>query len=1030
MADGANGAVGSLVVAFIANDTVNDAKAQEVAEQLAEMVGAEAKLLDIVLGLKGSITSEDSGTRRKALNCLSSVLACLDSDKLPRNEIEVMCQFYNSKLDDELLALETLSGFRSLCRMVCVTGQQVSALMKWLTDEYVPSRYLAAVRFVPFQILDGIYHNKFKDGQIVNGKLTEQFVQAYINVASGEKDPRNLLLSFQLNERISTSLPAANSHRQELFDILFSYFPITFRPPKNDPYKIANVDLKLALRSALSAAPMFAQDAFGNLVDKLSASSPTVKQDTLLTLKRCIENFGGQACADDWLPIWKALKFEVMHSVDDNDDSLALAKVTPPNAQKEDESTINNYQTALDVIRTLSRVLQQFNDKVFDTFFTHALEDLKPNFDLGKSLKQSCAIFSAIGSSNKATFDKTIESVLPLFLVNTTEVPKLKLLLMNLSFFLGSYIQVFGETQADQHAVEVPDNKLASYKDEILMILGMALTGNSKIEVTVRTLSVIQFTKLIKMKGYLTDEEIALIVQYLTETILTDNNKNIYFACLEGLKVISEFYEQLVYSVSLKQMLDLLPNSFNGLPEFHNGEYITIETILKIILDFTTSRHILVKESIVALCSKLLDVVVRDAARSSDYCFLLLSTLLSLYDNNIVLMTPETLVSIKKLVEPVLFQILEMKDDKSVIGDDYNFPLFSTLFYFINLKGVDDTQLQRYTDVLIKEYKILEKYPCRYIMPYVKILSALDKTCVFEQSGEVFHRTVELLRADGNIPQVEKVGYLEFLMVLTNKWLSDDEIEREMDLELHSDINLKILTWVGKGLVMRSSKLGPKILKQFIELLSDKQSGALVSKLFEVFVIDINTMKRYKGCGTANNVKALYKQKFFSDIFKTLVALYRSNADMDIKCNCLTALSMVLKHTPSQLIEPFMNDLLPMLLQALEMPNSEVRVSSLETLSDVTEKFHQLITEHTSTLIPLLLKLVVPGTHNNAAVRLMSLKLLEVIAAVVPLNYCLEFKEQVIVGLLKPLSDKKRIIRKQSIDTRQVYFELGQVPFE
>lgn len=33
-----------------------------------------------------------------------------------------------------------------------------------------------------------------------------------------------------------------------MFDITYCYFPITFRPPPNDPYGISAEDLRLALR--------------------------------------------------------------------------------------------------------------------------------------------------------------------------------------------------------------------------------------------------------------------------------------------------------------------------------------------------------------------------------------------------------------------------------------------------------------------------------------------------------------------------------------------------------------------------------------------------------------------------------------------------------------------------------------------------------------------------------------------------------------------------------------------------------------
>ena len=37
---------------------------------------------------------------------------------------------------------------------------------------------------------------------------------------------------------------------QAMFNIIFCYFPITFKPPSDDPYGITTEDLRLALRYA------------------------------------------------------------------------------------------------------------------------------------------------------------------------------------------------------------------------------------------------------------------------------------------------------------------------------------------------------------------------------------------------------------------------------------------------------------------------------------------------------------------------------------------------------------------------------------------------------------------------------------------------------------------------------------------------------------------------------------------------------------------------------------------------------------
>ena len=280
----------------------------------------------------------------------------------------------------------------------------------------------------------------------------------------------------------------------------------------------------------------------------------------------------------------------------------------------------------MQVLTSISSQLIQYEESAFEKFYSHVFDELKPNFTYEKDLKQSCGIFSAIASVNVVTFNKVLSGVLPLFFENTNDmdVNKQKLLLLNLSFLFEAYTRVFGVTDKND-SKPIVSNKLADYKDEVLMLLSKALTGTSKAEVTLRTLAVVQFTKLVKMSGYLTREEVFLTVQYLTEVILTDGDKNIYCACLEGLKVISDNYEDIVFEICLKHMLELLPEDSTDIIKLNDKEDVPLERILKIILDFTTSRHKLVKESIFGISTKLCSIA--KSPHRNEYCFMLISCL-------------------------------------------------------------------------------------------------------------------------------------------------------------------------------------------------------------------------------------------------------------------------------------------------------------------------------------------------------------------------------------------------------------------
>ncbi|KTB23342.1 DNA repair/transcription protein MET18/MMS19 [Nakaseomyces glabratus] len=1016
------------LLTFMANAGVNDERAQASAVQLSEKVKNKTlRLLDIIVSLKDYIVSEDGGERKKSLQCLNGIIAHLPKDGLSKNEIAVLFQFFQSKIDDTELMREVLTALELLSSFNFFVVQQAKETLQTLQDKYVPTNFLAAVRYVAFNILVTLY-GRFENQLKENESLAHLFIATYIHVATGEKDPRNLLSSFKLNETITKHLSQYTvKYGEQLFDVLFCYFPITFKPPKNDPYKITNADLKTALRSAISATPLFAEDAFGNLIDKLTATSPAVKNDTLLTMAACIESYGGENCLKHWLPLWNGLKFEIMQNNDDGDDTM-LDPVSNLSIKGEIKS---NYRAALDVLKALGVVLEQFDQKAFQKYFDHILDELKNNFKYQKDLKQSCNILASIASGNEYNFNYAIAGSFPLFVESSSETTKLKYLLMNLSFFFNAYMEVYGVLSKESLNSEICQNKMQEYKDELLMIIGMALTSSSKLEVTVRTLSVIKFTQMAKMKGFLKREEISLIVQYITDTILTDSNKNIYYACLEGLKSISELYEDIVYEVALTRMLNLLPEALDEASIAHDETMILAETLLKIILDFTTSRHILVKESILSLTKKLCKTSASIARRSSDYCFLILSTIYSLYDNNYFLLKEGDGALLKHEIENDLYAVLA--DGVNVKDDDLNLSLISNIFYFMHLcNGTTGaaTEVEKASQYFIDQHSIT-KQPNRLSMTYSKIIQALTKEIQFPQADQILSEVKCLLSGfDSTMTEFEKLGYFEILLALSNKWLDDDYILSILNWEDRSYCNLEVMIWLSKGLIAKNSKYSDDILQNFIAMLSDHVIGTKVSKLFEVFVIDFTSFKKYKGIAWNNNIKLLYKQRTFSGIFLKLVSLYQTSNNMDIKCNYLTALSLILKHTPSELVSPFMKDLLPMLLQALDMPNSEVRLSALETLKDSTEQHHQLVAEHIQSLVPSLLSLVKVDEYNTVMIRLSALQLLQLLTEHLPINYCLNYKQDIINGLLEPLSDKKRVVRKQCIDTRQAYFELGQVPFE
>lgn len=134
---------------------------------------------------------------------------------------------------------------------------------------------LQSERYSILQLIDRLvakYRTAIRELHEEDPMLLPNFIAFF----EGEKDPRNLMIVFSLLQVPMTEWDVSNS-AQDLFDSVFNYFPITFKPPPDDPYGITAQDLKDRLRDCIAATSDFAPYAFPALLDKLDSSSMNTK---------------------------------------------------------------------------------------------------------------------------------------------------------------------------------------------------------------------------------------------------------------------------------------------------------------------------------------------------------------------------------------------------------------------------------------------------------------------------------------------------------------------------------------------------------------------------------------------------------------------------------------------------------------------------------------------------------------------------------------------------------------------------------
>ncbi|SPO32503.1 related to Transcriptional coactivator MMS19 [Ustilago trichophora] len=156
----------------------------------------------------------------------------------------------------------------------------------------------------------------------------KDFLQGYVKMVQGEKDPRNLMVLFGVDKVLLTEWIMDRQMTEKFFDITFCYFPITFRPPPDDPYGITSDDLKVALRAAICASPGMAPLGYPLLLEKLSAAGGPAKLDTLRTLIAAMPVYGRAAALANAKKLWEGLKIEIFHATDDETGDLAVDTLT------------------------------------------------------------------------------------------------------------------------------------------------------------------------------------------------------------------------------------------------------------------------------------------------------------------------------------------------------------------------------------------------------------------------------------------------------------------------------------------------------------------------------------------------------------------------------------------------------------------------------------------------------------------------------------------------------------------------------
>jgi len=280
----------------------------------------EFALFDIVTECRSAFLDEEDGKRRERATRLLRVVVESSVEHLTKTEIVTLEDFFLTKLGDWQCLEEGIDSLTCIVkRSVCVNREKIA---QGIFQRVVPSSYNQSIRYKILQLMQLIELKNIVP-------LKEEVGDGLMWLVDDERDPRNLLICFELiNECLQ--LPdncVSEEALEKYFDHVTSYFPIDFRPPKNDPKGITRKQLRTGLRQCFAASHRLAIYTMPFLILASKESMGMKSQyknfrDCLKTIQICLESYSAEQVRN-FLPSI----YDVVSELSNEDKSIKQQKI-------------------------------------------------------------------------------------------------------------------------------------------------------------------------------------------------------------------------------------------------------------------------------------------------------------------------------------------------------------------------------------------------------------------------------------------------------------------------------------------------------------------------------------------------------------------------------------------------------------------------------------------------------------------------------------------------------------------------------
>ncbi|KAG0348406.1 hypothetical protein BG004_005247 [Podila humilis] len=994
----------------------------------------------------------------KATALLSTTLATLDQSKVNASAVNVLVEFYCDRLTDQACVPELLKGLLALSKFDKFTGVDCVKATKAILSLVNVQTYQQTARHYVFLFFDSAIRNYTQSLR----SISSDFVFGFIQCLDGEKDPRNLMLAFTLIKNIIQEFDIAQ-HVEDLFEVTFCYFPITFRPPPDDPYGITSEHLKVGLRDCLAATPYFAKFALPLLLEKLSSSSGSAKKDSMETIAACAPVYGSSALTPYAEELWNGLQNEIFHATGDELEQVAL-------------HTLQVITTEL----SMGVSLGGSNDPV-EKFLRPIIADCmtqlqKPELKLAKpsgKILKACAMASDPACT--AITLATIPTLLTQYNTSEQSTRKKALLDVLLDFLEASRV-LYGsagskeperrkrlQISADLHNDTDFITPLLAFKDRFFEIFTNALMSSNEYN-ALRLAGVKGLHGMILLREFLSETEISYAVQYFVRIVLEDPDTELQETALKSLSSLSLIMPEVVRTMALPAFFEMLPTSQNDMDvdtvvQKKSPEYI-LNAVTKIGLERT-----LFADVVPHILEKIDLVSTEFSGTSTTYPIALLTTLLAILRAKAELGHSDLAQYLDNLVPRLLsmciYPTVSINDADHVMRNPEILDVVAGITRVV-MTHVDVAAQNEFVKII---FNIFVHGQLSLLAAFKDIASPVPfqplhfESRVSQQNTSVLFSTVidgcrqqtvlpvnSLQEFTGSLAEVaiktsnttQRSAMSKTVATILNKFNKSNVLQefigQDLIPKLQSVIRqenasyesresaLILYTWITKAMVLSTNVIGYDMTGELMNMFAVPRLGKIAADGFNLVIgeqRDVLTKETFAV------LRLLYKQRFFNYCIPVLVKGFESST-LEVRHNFLVALSHVLRNIPKQVLLTELPPLLPMLVHSLSFPDPELKSSTIETFQVITKDAPGLMAEHLATLTPLLISLTnAQEPANTMKVRIAALKCLAAQPKALPFTALRPYKPQVLKELEKCLDDRKRTVRREAVECRSQWFTLS-----